>query len=363
MPIYKDKKRNTWFYRVYVNTNGTRKQVSKSGFKTRQLAKLAEEELLCINENNSNNNITFQELYNVYFRHKKLKLKPQSIRSLSSRFNNHILPFFKDYYIYDITNIDYIKWQENILSYNFSYKYNANLHGCMVSILNFAMDNYDLPKNVAIKCGNFSKSNYLPNVDFWTYDEFIKFISCIDNNVYYCLFFILFFSGMRLGECLALTWNDYKNNTIFIKKTLAKGKKNGEYIITTPKTKSSIRAIKLDTKSIDLLNQLKEYYMSFVGFADTWFIFGGAFALSQTTVGRKKNEYCSIAHVKQIRIHDFRHSHATFLLSKGVPISVISKRLGHTDITTTLNIYSHLVPTDEDKAIDMINDINNTYLK
>ena len=73
--------------------------------------------------------------------------------------------------------------------------------------------------------------------------------------------------------------------------------------------------------------------------------------MSPTTIGRKKDNYCVKAVVKKIRIHDFRHSHASLLLSKNVPITVISERLGHSDINMTLNTYSHMIPKDEDKAI------------
>ncbi len=59
----------------------------------------------------------------------------------------------------------------------------------------------------------------------------------------------------------------------------------------------------------------------------------------------------------KIKIHDFRHSHASLLLSKGIPISVISKRLGHDNINTTLRIYAHLLPEDEDKAIQILNNL------
>lgn len=354
MPIYKDNIRGTYFIRTYINKH----QIQKSGFKSRRLAKIAEEELLLATENNSRNNITFQELYDIFIRNKTIKLKPQSIRSLTSRYKNYILPYFKDFRIYEITAQDYVKWQEKIVSYNFSYKYNANLHGCMVAILNYAMDNYDLPKNVAIKNGNFSKSNYLPKVDFWTYEEFKKFMSVVDDKLYYCVYHFLFYTGVRLGECLALKWHDFKGDSISINKTLAKGKKNNEYIITSPKTKSSIRTIKLDKYTIKLLNELKAYYMGYSNYSDDWFIFGGVSALSQTTIGRKKQEYCNKAKVKLIRIHDLRHSNATFLLSNGVPITVISKRLGHRDISTTMNIYSHLVPSDEDKAINAIEKLN-----
>ena len=100
---------------------------------------------------------------------------------------------------------------------------------------------------------------------------------------------------------------------------------------------------------------MKESYQKYEGFNDDWYIFGGIKPLAPTTIGRKKDRYSALAGVKKIRIHDFRHSHAFLLLSFGVPITVISQRLGHSDINMTLNTYSHLMPRDEDKAINMIN--------
>ena len=108
---------------------------------------------------------------------------------------------------------------------------------------------------------------------------------------------------------------------------------------------------------VGLLNELKESYQKYEGCYDDWFIFGGIKSLAPTTIGRKKDRYSALAGVKKIRIHDFRHSHASLLLSFGVPITVISQRLGHSDINMTLNTYSHLVPRDEDKAINMINNL------
>lgn len=357
MAVYKDLKRNSYYFRVYVtDIYGNRKQKERSGYKTKRLAQ--EAEIIFINScKQDNTGMTFIELYNVYIRQKRQTLKPQSYRSIESRFRNYIVPFFKDYPINKINNRLYIEWKDFILSKGFNYKYNSNLHRCMVSILNYAVDFYDLDKNVATKVGNFSKGNYVKNIDFWTFDEFNKFISVVNDNVYHALFYTLYYTGMRIGECLALTWNDFQNNCVIINKTLAKEKINDNYIINTPKTISSNRKIQLDNTTNKILSELKEYYKEFVCFSDDWFIFGGYKPLSQTTVGRKKNEYCNIACVKKIRIHDFRHSHATLLLSKGVPITVISKRLGHSDLSMTLNTYSHFVLEDEDKAVQLINSI------
>lgn len=358
MAINKDTKRNTWLFRVYVdNKFGNKKQICKSGFKTKREAKEAESKFLTESQREYSD-LTFQELYDIFIISKRQNLKSQSIRSIVSRYNTHILPYFRDYKISKIDNKAYLEWKDIILKKGFTYKYNSSLHGAVVGILNYAMSFYDLEKNIASKVGNFSRKEYIEKINFWTYEEFIKFINNVDDDLYSALYKTLYYTGMRLGECLALNWHDIRDDCIDISKTLARGKNNGNYMINTPKTRKSIRQIKLDEETINTLIKLKVYYQSFVGFEDDWFVFGGICPLSQTTITRKKDEYCIKANVKRIKAHDLRHSHASLLLSKGIPITVISKRLGHSDITMTLNTYSHLIPEDEDKAINLINSLN-----
>ena len=358
MAVYKDLKRNTWYFRIYVDDEtGVKKQKTRSGFKTKLAAKHAESEfLLNYNILNDNNDILFIDLYYEYIKYKKQNLKYQSFRTYKSKIEKHILPFFKDYKINNIKSNDYIEWKEYIINKNFSYKYNCSLHICMVNILNFAYKFYNLNENVASKVGNFSKRNYFPKVNFWTFNEFNQFINNVDDKVYYSLFTILYYTGMRLGECLALNWNDIKDNCIYVNKNLIRKNINNP-IFNTPKTPSSVRIIKIDKYTLNVLNDLKDFYKKSIGFDNKWFVFGGLNPLATTTIERRKNYYCKISNVKQIKIHEFRHSHATLLISKGVPISVISKRLGHSDMSTTLKIYSHLIPEDEDKAVNMLDKI------
>ena len=358
--VYKDKKRNTWFFRVYISDHyGNKKQKCRSGFITKGLAKTEEQKFLSDYTSEECLDMSFGELYEVFITHKKQVLKPKSFSSNENVFKNHILPYFRDYKLKKIDNKAYINWKAEILKKGYSYKYNSSMHVCMVSILNYAINFYGLEKNIASKVGNFPRNDYIPEVDFWTYEEFKQFISVVAEKEYHALFTTLYYSGMRLGECLALTWNDYNNDSVNVYKTLSRGGKNENYIITSPKTKSSIRRIPLDKTTIDILNKLKKYYKTFVGFTNEWFIFGGLNALTRTTIARKKADYCRLAKVKKIKMHDFRHSHATLLLSRGSPITVISRRLGHKDISMTLNVYSHLIPEDEDKAINIINELNN----
>lgn len=305
------------------------------------------------------NDLTFMELWQEYEKFIRVKLKSQSYRKEVSAYNLHILPYFKAYKVKDITSDVYLNWMLEIEKCNYKYSYNSSLHIFMVSILNYAVKFYKLDSNVASLIGNFNKNkSQKVNVDFWTYEEYQKFISVIDNKMYKLFFETLYFTGARLGECIALTWNDFKDNYIDINKTISKEKDvNGNYIINSPKTPSSYRKIELDNYIINSFNELYKEQSKNVDFDNNWYIFGGKKPLTQTTITRRKDLYCKKADVKKIRLHDFRHSHATLLLSMNVPIPVISKRLGHSNITTTLDTYSHLILTDEDKAINIINEL------
>jgi integrase len=81
------------------------------------------------------------------------------------------------------------------------------------------------------------------------------------------------------------------------------------------------------------------------------FIFGGASPYRSTTIARYKNSYCKLAGVKEIRIHDFRHSHASLLISNGADPTIVAQRLGHTGVEMTLNIYSHMFPNKQAEII------------
>lgn len=310
------------------------------------------------------NNITFYTLWIEYNDYIHLKLKPQSYRKMNSNFKNHILPFFKDYRLKDINHRVYMKWQQEIENKGFKNSYNKHLHGTMVSIFNYAIKFEYLEKNVPSKVGGFTKKrNERKNVDFWTLEEFNQFISVIDDKMYELLFKTLYYTGLRIGECLALTWEDLKYNYIDVNKTISKEKdKNNEYIINSPKTETSYRKIKIDNELIDLFNELYQTKSKIKVFNKSWFIFGGSKPLAQTTVTTRKNKYCEKANVKKIRLHDLRHSHATLLLSNSVPITVISQRLGHADTNLTLNTYSHLISKDIDKAVELINNIKSTTI-
>ena len=163
MPVYQDKKTKKWKSRVYADdVFGNRKQFERTGFATKKEALQAEMEFkMC--DKSDYSKMTFNDLWLEYMNYKKLQLKAQSFRSVVSRFENHILPYFKEYKLNKITNSVYLKWQIEIEKKGFRHKYNSSLHGAMVNILNYAIRFYGLKDNIATLTGNFKRKTELKN--------------------------------------------------------------------------------------------------------------------------------------------------------------------------------------------------------
>lgn len=99
--------------------------------------------------------------------------------------------------------------------------------------------------------------------------------------------------------------------------------------------------------------QRNKWYVNYY-YTNDWFVFGGIYPLSMTTVTNIKNKTCEIAGVKQIRIHDFRHSCASLFINLGCQPNVIQKYLGHASLKLTLDTYSHLYPSAMDEALNAL---------
>ena len=181
--------------------------------------------------------------------------KYQTIQKTEEKAKNHILPYFKDYYINDIDHIVINNWKKSLNKNDYSWNYCSSLYGILLGIYNHANKFYNID-NIVKKVGNFSKRKAKKYFDVWTIEEYEKFINVVDDFIYKVFFETLYCTGLRQGECLALTWNDFKNNYLDINKTISKTKLNGEYVINSPKTESSIRQVLIDDTLINSLKKL-----------------------------------------------------------------------------------------------------------
>ena len=165
---------------------------------------------------------------------------------------------------------------------------------------------------------------------------------------YYVLFEILFWTGMRIGELLALFKSDvnFQENKISISKTYYRAE--GKDVITTSKTEQSVRTIDIPEF---LTQEIKEYCNKLYEFPDSERLF----PIVGEAVQHKMVRHIQRAGVKKIRVHDLRHSACAYLAHQGVAPMVIKERMGHKDIKITLNTYGHLYPNEQKKVADMLN--------
>ncbi|MEZ7588973.1 tyrosine-type recombinase/integrase [Streptococcus parasanguinis] len=177
------------------------------------------------------------------------------------------------------------------------------------------------------------------------------------------LFTVLFFTGLRLGEALALTWKDieFSTNTIHVSKSVYV--KKGEEHISGTKTKAGTRRIIMNNKLVETLEEWKqtqhEKLKEFTSSLDDLQIFQNSpITITKDSIEKQYKKILQRDNtLKKIRIHDFRHSHASLLINQGEDYLVVKERLGHASITTTIDTYSHLYPSKQQKLADKLDDL------
>ena len=266
----------------------------------------------------------------VYFRDKAGELKERTIKN-------------KRYMI----EADIIQWQNAIRAKGYSQTYLRMVQNQITALLTHASNIYNLNNNPCKKVKKMGKSD-ADKLNFWTKDEYDCFISGIDReSKYYVIFEILFWTGCREGELLALTKGDisFENNQISITKTYYRTGRQD--VITEPKTKQSVRTIEIPEF---LKKEIKDFVDGHYGMPDDERLF----PIVQEAVQHKMKRQIAKAGVKNIRVHDLRHSHVAYLINKGIEPLLIKERVGHKDIRITLNTYGHLYPNQQRRVADLL---------
>ncbi len=361
MPAYKDDATGKWYASFkYRDWTGANKRKIKRGFATRRAA--LEWQRAFLDKAAGTPDMAFKALYSLYMEDCKARLRPTTYAGKEFLFQKMILPFFQDKAINAISPADVRKWQNTLL--NASYRphtqngrkeaprrytptYLKTVHNQLSAAFNFAMKYYRLPTNPARMAGSMGKKR-ADAMQFWTVDEFRQFIAAFPtDSMAYAAFSLLFWSGMRSGELLALTVSDidFKAGTVSINKSYSR--LNGVDLIQPPKTPKSVRTITLPPFMLAILRQ---YINTLYKAAPRERLFEAT--KSWLTVNMARG--CEKTGVKKIRIHDLRHSHASLLIDMGFSPLLIKERLGHENIETTLQTYSHLYPSRTDEMVEKL---------
>jgi len=351
MSVFKSDDNGTWYTMVrYTNWKGERKQKCKRGFATRKEALEWEREFL--QQQTADMDMTFGAFVELYSRDMKTRLRQNTWQTKENIIQTKLLPYFGNKRISEIGAKDIIQWQNEMMNLRgkdgkpFSATYLKTMHNQVSAIFNHAVKFYDLKGNPAAKAGSVGKKE-AKDMLFWTKDEYLKFADAMmDKPLSFYAFEMLYWCGIRLGELLALTPEDFDftKSTVSINKSYQR--LNREDIITEPKTPKSNRTIKMPDF---LCQEIQEYMKTLYGCEPG----DRLFPISKSYLHHEMDRGAKQSGVKRIRVHDLRHSHVSHLIELGFSAVAIADRVGHESIDITYR-YAHMFPSKQTEIADKL---------
>ncbi len=349
MPVYYDENRKSWYASFYYQDwQGNRKRKKKEGFARKKDAQ--EYELTFKLQQSGSCDMLFSQMTELYLADCKIRQKPTSYHVKENSVKKHITPFFGSMPINTITVAHVRQWQNQLLEGDkYSHNYLHTVNGYLSAIFNHAVKFYGLPKNPSKECGKIQEKR--PELQFWTLEQFNQFIKTVEG-IYpaHTMLMLLFWTGMRSGELLALTLKDFdfEKHTVRINKTYHRLYK--EDLTLEPKTERSNRIITLPTF---IEEEVKDYVSKLYDYKPSERLFN----VTRHNIGYRLETGAQRLGLPKIRLHDLRHSHASLLIHLGFSPLLIQERLGHENIETTLNTYSHLYPTQQGELAAKLQDV------
>lgn len=284
--------------------------------------------------------ILFKNFVEIYLESMEHRIKENALMTKQNIFYHHIVPYLGEMKLDEITPKDIIHWQDQVMKdNNYKQTYLKTIHNQLSALFNYAVRFYGLKNNPARLAGNMGKEE-VGEMKFWTKEEYLTFSRAMMNKEEsYHAFEILYWCGIRLGELLALTAEDFD----FEKKTLRINKSyqriKGKDVITTPKTRKSNRVLTLP----DFLAEEMQDYISRLPYLK---VDDRIFTITKSGLHHEMDRGCRETGVKRIRVHDLRHSHVSMLIEMGFSAVDIANRVGHESVKVTYR-YAHMFPNKD----------------
>lgn len=351
--ITKDKK---YLVRIYFRDGmGNPRDRKRIVYGTRKDAVLAEAQLYNELAIGITSNMTFRKLFDAYHESKP-NVKPETLRKERELFTKYLIQISNKKIEY-ITPFNLITLRNNIEAADGSITQKNKAIYLLKSIYKFGRRIFginDIASDVEIIKSKV-KEKFTYNT--LTPEEFQEIIQYEKLEVFRLLYEIYFWAGLRRGEALAL----FKKDLLRTKELDVYNSINSYQEVGPPKNESSYRRVKIHD---DLYNRLLPHAKS-----KGKFLLGGETNLAPNTVNRRfsaclykaniSRREIGLKEIPHVRIHDLRHSHATFLASQNIPITVVSARLGHSSISETMQTYIHLFKGDDIRALEAIDNYLN----
>lgn len=376
--IKKYQKKNgtiAYMFKAYLGIDPVtekKKYTTKRGFKSPQEAKKAYNRLMVQVEENdvvTNSQRLFSELADEWFEQYKNTVRESTCVAQKLAYKKHILPLFGHLKISKIS-IPYCQKQVNHW-YSYYKKY-SNLIGLTSSVFKYALSLRLIrsnPMDAVIRPKRKKKiDEERYSAPYYEKEELLEFLEISKNypNPIYPIFRILAFTGLRKGELLALRWKDidFEKSTLSVKQTLATCDK-WEIKFQVPKTEKSLRTISIDSETLQVIKRWqlkqKEYFLK-IGIKPTkngeqlLFVSEENKPLYLDYVNHNLKIIIKENNLKRITPHGFRHTHCSLLFESGASLKEVQVRLGHTDIKTTMDIYTHVTKRQTEETANRFAD-------
>jgi integrase len=296
--------------------------------------------------------MSFEEFMKVYESDVRPRIREHTWITKEYIIKDKLIPHFGHMKMNEITKTDIVRWQNELMTTkksngkSYAPTYLRTVNNQLTAIFNHACRFYGLNPNPAvltIKMG----SKDAGEMQFWTKEEYLKFSEALmERPRAYMMFEILYWTGIREGELLALTPADFNFEKLELRITKSYQRLNGQDVITDPKTPKSIRTIKMPQF---LADEVYHYISQMKGLAANERLF----PVTKGVVSRERDHGCAVSGVKRIRIHDIRHSHVSLLIDMGFSAVAIAQRMGHESIDITYR-YAHLFPSIQNEMANAL---------
>lgn len=343
----------SWVFIQYSKgLDGKRHQYQSQAYMTEDEAIRAEKEYLNkYKDVEVNPHMTFKEAYTIYYDYQKDKIKDSTLKTYRDRIK--YMGLLDNVELVNLNWDLYQKWRAQINKTNLCDRYKTDIQKFIKQVINFAEKQWDFNlRKFYNKLEPFKTPGALKKeMDFYEPEEFFKFISVVDDLRYKCFFELLYYCGLRRSEARGLQWKhiDFKNKLLTVSQQVlnpSNSNASTEWYISSTKTEASNRTIPVPTTLLNDLSELKKTNEKFSKFKQTWFVLGDDIPMATGRMYFYRDKYAEKAGIRRIRLHDFRHSCASALISGAAPITAVSNFLGHSETTETLETYTHMLKKD-----------------
>ena len=363
----RESKDNILRYQIIIelprdNKTGKRKRIYKTVDGNKKHAEKIMRSMMDELENNTyvkENKITvgkwIEEWFELYISNKS----PTTQRGYKDQIDSYILPRFESVLLQELSSVDIQKWVNELyekspatgrkLKEKTVKNIFLNLQSCCEKAVKLKMISHNPCKEVELKpCKKYEATVY-------DRDEVEQLIEALKGEEIELPILVTLFLGLRRGELLGLHWSDidFENKVVHIHRNLVLGK-GKKLVEKEPKSKSGNRRLPLSDNLISMLQKHRRKYcenkiLKGVGYKDNDYVFCdyNGMPFRPDTFSNKYIRFLNRKGLKHIRFHDLRHTSCTLLLSQGITMKTLQKRLGHSTYNTTADIYSHVLTTDE----------------